>query len=54
MGGLICLGLIPLASHVPGLASLGVLVLVLLVVALVDRSRGRIDQSPEMATATPQ
>ncbi len=54
VGGLICLGLIPLASHVPGLASLGVLVLVLLVVALVDRSRGRIDQSPEMATATPQ
>lgn len=37
-GGLVCLGLIPVAAHVPAIISLALLVIVLVVIAAVDRS----------------
>ncbi|MGC9670574.1 low temperature requirement protein A [Planosporangium sp. 12N6] len=41
VGGLVCLGLIPVAFVLPGMVALILLDAVLMVVALVDRSRGR-------------
>jgi low temperature requirement protein LtrA len=40
-GGLACLGLIPVAGHVPAVVAVGLLVVLLGVVAVVDRSRIR-------------
>jgi low temperature requirement protein LtrA len=45
VGGLACLALIPVAGYIPGLATLGALVVVLLGVALMDRAQAAADQS---------
>jgi low temperature requirement protein LtrA len=45
VGGLACLGLIPVAGYIPSLATLGALVVVLLGVALTDRAQASADRS---------
>jgi low temperature requirement protein LtrA len=45
VGGLVCLGLIPIAGSIPALATLGALVVVLLGVALTDRGQASADRS---------
>ncbi|MPZ27648.1 MAG: low temperature requirement protein A [Micromonosporaceae bacterium] len=53
VGALVCLALIPVAGYLPGLVTLGLLIGVLLVVALVDRTQASTDPPIVGATATP-